>query len=381
MKTAIEVLKKLKQNGYLAFIVGGAVRDHLLGIKPNDIDITTSATPDEVTKLFKSYPTGLKFGSVTISYKNKKYEVTTFRCDFNYLDSRRPEHISYSTDPKEDAQRRDFTINSLMLDENFQLLDFVDGIKDLNNHLIRAVGIANERFKEDALRIMRTFYFSAKLNFDIEPNTLKAINDNAKNITNIAKERVSAELRKLFSSTYYLKGIELLYNSNVINYLLSLKEGFKFILDNNLVLCDLEIIIILYLLNNKLPSDLLLTNKEIKELTLLNNLYMNNFVVDNYFIYKYGINRAILYNKLVGFLKPSLAITNDNISLISNTLIIKDRKELALTNPELISIINKPAGPWVVEVEEQIIKKVLNKELKNDYNEIKSYLLEVKNEI
>ena len=233
----------------------------------------------------------------------------------------------------------------------------------------------------NALRIMRAFYFSAKLNFDIEPNTLKAINDNAKNITNIAKERVSAELRKLFSSTYYLKGIELLYNSNVINYLLSLKEGFKFILDNNLVLCDLEIIIILYLLNNKLPSDLLLTNKEIKELTLLNNLYMNNFVVDNYFIYKYGINRAILYNKLVGFLKPSLAITNDNISLISNTLIIKDRKELALTNPELISIINKPAGPWVVEVEEQIIKKVLNKELKNDYNEIKSYLLEVKNEI
>ena len=381
MKISIEALKKLIQNGQQAYNVSGAVRDYLLKIKPNDIDITTSATPNQVTKLFKSYPTGLKFGSVTIVYKNKKYEVTTFRRDFNYLDSRRPEHIAYSDDPKEDAQRRDFTINSLMLNENYQLLDFVDGIKDLNNHLIRAVGIPNDRFKEDALRIMRAFYFSAKLNFDIEPNTLKAINDNAKNITNIAKERVSAELRKLFSSKYYLKGIKLLYNSNVINYLLSLKEGFKFILDNNLVLPDLEIIIILYLKNNKLPSDLLLTNKEIKELTLLNNLYMNNFVVDNYFIYKYGINRAILYNKLVGYLKPSLAITNDNISLISNTLIIKDRKELALTNPELISIINKPAGPWVVEVEEQIIKKVLNKELRNDYNEIKSYLLEVKNEI
>ncbi len=381
MKEALEVIKKLKTNGYQAYIVGGAVRDYLLKIKPNDIDITTDATPENVSKLFKAYPTGLKFGSVTILYKNKKYEVTTFRKDFDYLDSRRPNKIAYSTDPKEDAIRRDFTINALMLDENLKVYDFTGGLVDLDNKIIRAVGLPDERFKEDALRIMRAFYFVSKLGFNIEPKTMEAINNNAKNITKIAKERVTIELRKTFLNKHNLMALTFLYNSQVINYLPSLKKGLSFIINNQISLFDFELLLLIYILDNNLINEILISNKELHELELFNSFYKASLKVDNYFIYKYGLERGQLYNKIIKLLKPNLAISDKELISINNNLVIKSRKDLAITNPELIEIINKPAGSWIIKLEETVIKKVLNKELKNNLDAIRKYLMEAKNEI
>ena len=169
------VLKTLNKNGFEAFIVGGCVRDMLLGKTPSDFDITTSALPTDIEHLFeKTVPTGIKHGTVTVIIDNSPIEVTTFRCDGDYNDNRHPEKIEFVSDIKEDLARRDFTVNALAYNEAVGLVDFYNGQDDLRNKILKAVGNPNKRFEEDALRILRLFRFSSVLDFSIEENTLNA---------------------------------------------------------------------------------------------------------------------------------------------------------------------------------------------------------------
>lgn len=195
----LNILSKLKSFNYDAYIVGGSLRDTLLNIPTNDIDIATSATPDEVIATFDEYqviPIGIEHGTVAIVIDNEPIEITTFRHDGEYSDSRRPDSVSFTTSIEEDIKRRDFTINALAYDEN-GLLDLVNGAKDIEHKLIRAVGDPNERFQEDPLRIMRGLRFASKLGFDIEANTEKAIFDNKHLLKNISAERLQNELNGL----------------------------------------------------------------------------------------------------------------------------------------------------------------------------------------
>ncbi len=191
------VLDRLTQNGYEAYIVGGCVRDTLLGITPFDYDITTSAKPQEIMDLFKkTVPTGIKHGTVTVIIENEPIEVTTFRTEGIYTDSRHPENVEFVTDLKEDLSRRDFTVNAMAYNENVGLIDLFGGIKDLERKLLRAVGDPEKRFSEDALRILRLFRFASQLDFNIETNTLNFALKLQAGLEKISRERIFAELKK-----------------------------------------------------------------------------------------------------------------------------------------------------------------------------------------
>lgn len=195
------ILKKINEAGYDAYIVGGCVRDSLLGKTPYDWDITTSARPEEVKRIFrKTVDTGLKHGTVTVLMPEDQYEVTTYRVDGEYTDGRHPDKVSFTGLLSEDLKRRDFTINAMAYHPSEGLVDLFGGIEDLENKIIRCVGQAKERFSEDALRMMRAIRFSAQLEFNIEDETFKAIKELATTLSKISAERIREEMLKLLLS-------------------------------------------------------------------------------------------------------------------------------------------------------------------------------------
>lgn len=199
-KNVGKILRKLKEKGFEAYAVGGCVRDSLMGRTPNDWDITTSALPGEVKEIFKkTVDTGIQHGTVTVLLDGEGYEVTTYRLDGEYEDGRHPKEVIFTSKLFEDLRRRDFTINAMAADEE-GLVDLFGGQKDLQDKIIRCVGEAEERFQEDALRILRAVRFSAQLGFSIEENTLRAIGKLSGSLEKISAERIQAELVKLVTS-------------------------------------------------------------------------------------------------------------------------------------------------------------------------------------
>ena len=208
-------INELESAGFSAYAVGGAVRDGLLGLEPSDFDVTTNALPDQILSVFshrRCIPTGIKHGTVTVLFENGEIfspiEITTFRIDGEYRDSRHPESVSFSKNVLDDLSRRDFTVNAMAYNERDGIIDAHGGMLDLERRLIRAVGNPEKRFSEDALRILRAFRFAAQLEFEIEPETLSAAQKCAPLLQNIARERIGAEFKKLLSScgaTYALK--------------------------------------------------------------------------------------------------------------------------------------------------------------------------------
>ncbi len=191
------VIDRLTQNGYKAYIVGGCVRDILLGKTPNDFDITTSAKPQEIIDLFeKTVPTGIKHGTVTVLIENEPIEVTTFRTDGEYTDNRHPDNVIFVNELKEDLSRRDFTVNALAYNGKEGLQDYFDGKSDLQNKILRAVGNPETRFREDALRILRLFRFASTLNFEIDKQTLNDAINCSHLLQNVSRERIFEELKK-----------------------------------------------------------------------------------------------------------------------------------------------------------------------------------------
>ena len=200
---AARILRVLEDHGYEAFVVGGCVRDSLLGRNPNDWDITTSALPLQVKALFRrTIDTGLIHGTVTILMDGEPFEVTTYRVDGEYLDGRHPSEVTFTASLQEDLQRRDFTINAMAYSEKKGLQDLFGGLPDLEKGLIRAVGDPAKRFGEDALRIMRAVRFAAQLGYEVEADTVQAMKELAPTLSKISAERIAAELEKLLVSPH-----------------------------------------------------------------------------------------------------------------------------------------------------------------------------------
>ncbi len=198
-----KIIGVLQEAGFEAYAVGGCIRDSLLGRTPNDWDITTSAKPMEVKALFShTIDTGIQHGTVTILLDREGFEVTTYRIDGEYEDGRHPKEVSFTGSLEEDLKRRDFTINALAYNETAGLIDIFEGQKDLKDGIIRCVGNAEERFTEDALRMLRAIRFSAQLGYRIEENTLAAIHKLAGNLEKISAERIQTELLKLIVSPH-----------------------------------------------------------------------------------------------------------------------------------------------------------------------------------
>lgn len=195
------IIQILKQNGHEAYAVGGCVRDSVLGRIPDDWDITTSATPLETKALFsRTFDTGIEHGTITVLIDKDAFEVTTYRVDGKYEDSRHPKEVTFTRSLREDLLRRDFTINAMAYNDEEGLVDIFGGLEDLKNQTIRCVGNAEERFSEDALRILRAVRFAAQLGFIIEEETQQGIRELAPNLRNISAERIQVELIKMLIS-------------------------------------------------------------------------------------------------------------------------------------------------------------------------------------
>lgn len=204
------VLFKLKENGYQAYVVGGAVRDFLMGKTPHDYDLTSDALPSQISDVFKDFyqeHSGEKHGTIRVIIDHKPIEITTFRCDEGYTDYRRPDNVEFVKDVYIDSKRRDFSINAFYYSEG-HIYDFHEGLEDLNNKVIKTIGNPSARFHEDALRILRAIRFSAKLGYEIESKTKTALLDCKEELNLIAKERILIELKEISSTSNFFRNVK-----------------------------------------------------------------------------------------------------------------------------------------------------------------------------
>lgn len=208
------IISRLEEHGFEAYVVGGCVRDSIMGITPHDWDICTSALPEQIIEVFsdlKVIPTGLKHGTVTVVVNSCEYEITTYRIDGEYTDNRHPETVEFVQDLRLDLMRRDFTINAMAYNDRQGIIDYFGGASDLKNGIIKCVGNPNDRFTEDALRIMRAIRFAARFRFEIEDDTRAAMLEHSKLLANVSAERINSELMKTLESmvlgTYLLEDL------------------------------------------------------------------------------------------------------------------------------------------------------------------------------
>lgn len=292
------LIDTIYENGYEAFMVGGCVRDSILNLAPNDYDITTSATPQEIMNIFKDYKiidTGIKHGTVSIILNNNIYEITTYRIEGEYENNRRPKNVEFTSNIEEDLKRRDFTINAMAYNEQFGIVDKFNGLEDLQKRIIKTVGNPDERFEEDGLRMIRAIRFSSKLDFSIEENTLNSIYKNAYIIKNISIERINDEFTKTLVSNNP-QNIILLYKTKILEnlgihcnlngyYYKELEKDINILksCDNNLL--D-RLIMLEYLISNKILKYIDKHEKykyyceNIKKVNIINNLRYSNKVIN-----------------------------------------------------------------------------------------------------
>jgi poly(A) polymerase len=218
---AVSIVRRLREAGFIALYAGGSVRDMLLGHDPQDYDIASDARPEQVRKLFPhTYAVGAHFGVVVVHEGGHDFQVATFRSDLQYVDGRRPEGVTFST-PRMDAERRDFTINGLFYDPiTKEIIDYVEGQRDLKARLVRAIGDPVARFREDRLRLLRAVRFTAVLGFEIEPATWAAVKEHAAEIHDVSAERIREELVKIFMHRSRVHGFDLLVESGLMKEVL-----------------------------------------------------------------------------------------------------------------------------------------------------------------
>lgn len=333
------IIDKIYECGFEAFIVGGCVRDSILGLDPNDYDITTNAKPDEIKNIFKQYKileNGIKHGTVGVIIEKEVYEITTYRIESEYEDNRRPKSVEFTKNLIKDLKRRDFTINSMAYNDVVGLVDKFGGIKDLNNKIIRTVGNPDERFTEDGLRIIRAIRFSCKLGFDIEEKTLKSIYENAEIINNISIERITEEFTKTLLSNKPHNMI-LLFESNILQNLgiyKNLDNDYYNVLKSNIDIlkeCEkdlkdrivmLEFLIIneeVKFINNE-QEKIKYYNTNIQNQNIINNLRYPNKITKNCSEY---LQYMILDEEKFNVVKIKKMINNIGIEEFKQIMILK----------------------------------------------------------
>lgn len=355
-KKAIEVLNKLFQNGYLAYIVGGYPRDTLLDIKTKDIDICTNAKPMEIMELFDTEAlSDVKYGSVNIIYKNYKFDVTTFRKDIKYEDNRKPVKIKYINDLKKDLLRRDFTINTICIDKDGNYVDLLNSRSDIDNQIIRTVGNPRYKLKEDALRILRAVRFASILDFNIDKKTEYYIIKYGYLLKSLSGTRKKEELNKIFASVNKEKSRKLLIELGLDKHL-----GIKNL--NDIIMCD-DIIGIWSQL--EFDEDLPMTKSE-KEL-IQKIREMCELEINNYSIYKYGLYVSTVVGSIKGFSYKKINDIYKNLKIFS-------RSDIVVKAMDIAKILDREPGNYLRDILLDIERKIVSNELDNDYDSLCTYI-------
>lgn len=362
-KKALPIIKSLEEAGFEAYFVGGSVRDVLLGKAIHDVDIATSAYPEEVKSIFpRTVDVGIEHGTVLVLHEEDQYEITTFRTESTYQDYRRPDQVTFVRSLSEDLKRRDFTINALAMNQVGEIVDLFEGIKDLESQLIRAVGVAQERFNEDALRMMRALRFASQLDFKIEKETLVAIADLSDLLSKISIERIHVEFVKLMLGKNRVGGLLPFIATNCFNYCPGF-VGKKLHLQKLAALPNYQIseeaqvwLLVLHMLEvdpkecRKILSEWKLSNAMIKQVTQL--LVGLNFRLtqpwNNQKLFEIGlINARLIEQSLCYFDKAT------NFTILEEkyqNLAIKNSHDLAVDGKILMNHFNRPPGPWIGKV-------------------------------
>jgi len=380
------IMQTIEAAGFEAYFVGGSVRDTLLHKEIHDVDIATSAYPEEVKALFhKTVDTGIEHGTVMILDHGIGYETTTFRTEATYQDYRRPDSVTFVRSLKEDLKRRDFTINALAMRENGEIIDLFAGLDDLNNGIIKAVGNPEERFNEDALRMMRAVRFASQLNFKIEVETEKAIKNHAELLEKIAVERIQVEFIKMLLGQEPAVGLVSFVETGLFQYCPDFKDA-QSALESMIKIADLRLPneatawgLICHLLNFSSPqtSQFLKnwkTSNQMIESVLKTTKALNAILenrVDNWMLYQTG--RTELINAIN--LAQQLFAATDEAGLLTqyDNLQIKSKKELALTGKDLMTAGVKP-GPQMGQILAEVERKVVENELTNSNDVLTEYV-------
>lgn len=356
------ILAKLEAKGFEAYLVGGCVRDLMLGRPVGDMDICTSAKPEEVQELFpKTVATGLKHGTVTVLEQGHAFEVTTFRQEEGYTDYRRPDRVHFVTSLKTDLARRDFTINAMALDLRGKLYDYFGGLRDLQLRMIRSVGQAEKRMAEDALRMLRAVRFSSQLGFAIDRHLIHTISKNVHLLEHVAMERITQEWRKLLAGPYASLGLRLFMKSGLV-------ERIPFLWLKG----ELE----------KLSRHPLTGLKEEERWGLL--LYGAPPDLRQCFLKSLRLSRAFIRSVLsmiqlmehlvkAGLISPG---TWDSLENVLRQVPIRSPKELAVDGHDLQRLFNRSPGPWIKNCLDKVFLAVIKGDVANEQKAIFSYLLE-----
>lgn len=357
--TAIKVLKKIEEKGYKAYIVGGYVRDLYLNKESIDIDICTNATPKELKEIFTaSMLPNIQYGSVTVIYNRVRFEITTFRKEIKYENNRLPVKIKYIRDLPEDIKRRDFTINTLCMDSNGNIVDFLNGRRDLDNHLIKMVGNPKHKLKEDALRILRAIRFATILNFELDSNLKKYIKKYGYLLKKLSYQRKKDELEKIFSSPNIKYGLNLIKELDLDKHL-QLSNLSSLVITSSIVGIWAQL---------GVENIYKFTNNEKEIINKINELNDEDILSDNN-LYRYGL----YITTLVGEIKN---IDRKVITRKYSELYITNRKDISITAEEICVMLKKEPGPFLKIIFDDIEEKLLKKELSNENKVLSNYILE-----
>lgn len=358
-ETTLEVLKKIESHGFKVYAVGGYVRDLYLKRKTFDVDICTNATPKELKEIFKDVMLPkTQYGSITVIYNKIRFEITTFRKEYKYEKNRLPVKIKYINDLVKDLKRRDFIINTLCMDSEGNIIDVFDSRKDLDNKIIKAVGNPRHKLKEDALRILRAIRFATILDFKLDEPLKKYIKKYGYLLKKLSYQRKKDELDKIFSSPNVRYGLSLIKELGLDKHL-ELSNIDSVVVTSSMLgiwaQVDVENIY-------KFNKNELETIRKIKEL-------LSKDILDEINLYKYGL----YITTIVGEIKN---IDRKLITKKYNEFAIKNHKDIVINGEQICNLLRKKPGPYVKKILNDIENKILKKELVNEKNALKKYIID-----
>lgn len=373
-----KILRQLLDAGYQAFFVGGFVRDQYLDMPSSDIDITTNALPETIESLFDhTIPTGKKYGTITVLMDDIAFEVTTYRVDDLYTNHRQPKSVKFSEQLREDLIRRDFTMNALVQDIDGQIIDLFDGKKDIDDRLIRAINNPLERFKEDALRILRAIRFVGKLGFNIESKTLAAMKEDAHLLSLLPTERILKEMAMILDQAHISKVYGLLDLINLGKVFEDLKQGIDFLKDTNLSLTLEELFALSHFPHKVLNTHKWrFSNKQVKEIEgILNlmNVLKNQRLTP---VLAYNHDQALMLSAdklLTNFYHESSQ--KDKIINLYRHLLIDSYQDLAISGQDIKHLAKKQRHVGLII--EKLIEEVLYERIENNSDALLKYAKKV----
>mgnify|MGYP004486180385 FL=1 len=348
-KNIKKILETLENEGYQAYLVGGYVRDYLLGVTSFDVDIATDALPKDIHRIFNSSKNN--YGSVNIKIDKLNVDITTFRKDLNYV-NRRPSKVVYINNLKDDLERRDFTINAICMNKDGKIIDLLNGCKDLDRRTIKMIGDIDVKLKEDPLRIMRAIRFACILDFKIEDELYEKIKEYSYLVGDLSKERIKNELDKILISKNYKYGLELMKDTRISEVLGINYDDINYVDDLLGMWAQVKVLNIPF------------TNVEKGNIIKITEV-LDFGKIDNEILYKYGLYISRVAGKI-------LNIKTTKISKMYNKLPIKSREDIDISSKEISSIVG--VGEVIGDTYKIIEKEILNYRLKNKKSEILKYL-------